>query len=182
MATTVRKGSDRPGAKKAIRKTARKAVAKKGATKNAAARKTAAKKPVAKKPAAKKAVAKKTVAKKTVATKRTPAKTVAAKRPQAPKASRKAATRTRAARGGITPAQALANTRRLLEAKQAHDRAPPPWQALEERHGNDAQAGFQDVQARDQANELHAAESRMDGIHGASGAQDRHNQGKRDKR
>jgi hypothetical protein len=146
MATMVRKGSDRPGAKKAIRKTARKAVAKKGATKNAAARKTAAKKPVAKKTAA-------------------------------------AKTRSRSARGGgITPARALANTRRLLEAKHAHDREPPPWQALEERHGNDPQPGFQDAQARDQANELHAAESRMEGIHGAGSTQDRHNQGKRDKR
>lgn len=196
MATTVRKGSDRPGAKKAIRKAARKTVAKKAATKKAAAKKTAAKKKVAKKAAARKPAAKKAVSKKpaatkpaaknAVATKRTPAKTAAAKRPQTSKASRKtprkAATRTRTARGGITPAQALANTRRLLEAKQAHDREPPPWQALEERHGNDAQPGFQDAQARDQANELHAAESRMEGIHGASSTQDRHNQGKRDKR
>lgn len=182
MATTVRKGSDRPGAKKAIRKTARKAAAKKTAAKKPTARKAAAKKTAARKPAAKKAVAKKPAAKKAVAAKRTPAKKTVAKRPQASTTPRKTASRSRAARGGITPAQALANTRRLLEAKQAHDRQSPPWQSLEERHGNDAQPGFQDAQARDQANGLHAAESRMEGIHGASGTHDRHNQGKRDQR
>jgi hypothetical protein len=170
MATTVRKGSDRPGAKKAIRKTARKASAKKAVAKKAVAKKTTAQKAVAKKATARKAT-RKTAAKESPARKPVAKKTAAAK------------TRSRSARGGgITPARALANTRRLLEAKHAHDREPPPWQALEERHGNDAQAGFQDAQARDQANELHAAESRMEGIHGAGSTQDRHNQGKRDKR
>jgi hypothetical protein len=138
MATTVRKGSDRPGAKKAIRKAA------------------AAKKAPAKKAAPKKA---------------------AAKRPAARKAPRKRITR------GITPAQALANTRRLLEEKQAHDREAPPWQAFEARHGHEPHAsGFQDAQARDRANELHAGESRLEAIQGAVGTRDRHNQGKRDQR
>jgi hypothetical protein len=82
----------------------------------------------------------------------------------------------------ITPAQALANTRRLLEQKQAHDRETPPWQALDGHQGAEPDAGFQDAQARDQANELHAAESRMAGTHGASGTHDRHNQGRRDQR
>ena len=177
MATTVRKGSDRPGAKKAIRGTAAGKAAAKKATKKAAG-KAAAKKPapktsVAKKASARKAVAKKAVAKtpvakKAVAKKSTAAKRAPAKKPRAP--------------GAITPAQALENTRRLLEAKHAHDRETPPWQALEARHGTSAHAGFQDEQAHDQANALHAGESRMDAIQGAIGTQDRHNQGKRDKR
>jgi hypothetical protein len=151
MATTVRKGSDRPGAKKAIRKAAaaKKAPAKKAAPKKAAAKKSAAKRP----------------------------QKSAAKRPAARKAPRKRATR------GITPAQALANTRRLLEEKQAHDREAPPWQAFEGHHGHEPHAGgFQDAQARDRANELHAGESRLEAIQGAVGTRDRHNQGKRDQR
>jgi hypothetical protein len=167
MATTVRKGSDRPGAKKAIRRTAAGKDAAKKATRKAAAKKTVAKKTVAKKASPRKAAAKKVAARKAAPRK------VAAKKSTAKKS--------RAARG-ITPAQALANTRRLLEAKHAHDREAPPWQALEARHGTSAHAGFQDEQARDQANELHAGESRMDAIQGAIGTQDRHNQGKRDKR
>ena len=192
MATTVRKGSDRPGAKKAIRTTAAgKAAAKKAAAKKAVAKKAVAKKAIAKKAIAKKAVAKKAAprkaaAKKSTATKRTPAKKAVAKKAAVKQAAartapRKAAKKSRAARG-ITPAQALENTRRLLEAKHAHDREAPPWQALEARHGTTAHAGFQDEQARDQANELHAGESRMEAIQGAIGTQDRHNQGKRDKR
>jgi hypothetical protein len=144
MATTVRKGSDRPGAKKAT---------------------------------AKKVVAKKTAARTPAAPKRAAAKKSAAKRPAARKAPRKRTTR------GITPAQAIANTRRLLEEKQAHDRESPPWQALEGRHGHEPHAGgFQDAQARDRANELHAGESHLEAIQGAVGTRDRHNQGKRDQR
>jgi len=131
------------------------------------ARKTTRK--TARKVAPRKAAAKKT-AKKTVARK------AAAKKAPARKTARKAARRR------ITPAQALANTRKLLEAKQAHDREAPPWQALEGGHGTAAPGGLQAPQARDQANALHAAESHMDAIHGASGAQDRHNQGRRDQR
>ena len=187
MATTVRKGSDRPGAKKAIRKTAaakktpakkaapKKAATKKAATKHAATKKTAARKTAAKKAPAKKAVTPKRAAARKSAAKR-PAKS-AAKRPAARKAPRKRITR------GITPAQALANTRRLLEEKQAHDRESPPWQAFEARHGHEPHAsGFQDAQARDRANELHAGESRLEAIQGAVGTRDRHNQGKRDQR
>lgn len=152
MATTARKAPARRGAKKATKKIAKKAAKK---TAKKALGKAAANK------AAKRA-AKKTA----VVRKAAPRKAVAAK----------------GAARGITPAQALANTRRLLEAKQTHDREAPPWQALEARHGTAPQAGFQDEQARDQANELHAAESRMEAIQGAIGTQDRHNQGKRDKR
>jgi hypothetical protein len=174
MATTVRKGSDRPGAKKAIRKTAGGTAAKKTPAKQAAA-----KKPAAKKPAAKQTTAKKPAAKKSAATKSAATKSVA-KRPAARKAPRKAAPK-RSARG-ITPAQALANTRRLLEEKQAHDREAPPWHALEGRHAHEPHGGFQDAQARDRANELHAGESHLEAIQGAASTGDRHNQGKRDQR
>ena len=194
MATTVRKGSDRPGAKKAIRKasaaTTAKKPAKKAATKTGAkqaprkaAGKSSATQAAPRKSAAKKVAAKKAPAKaatrKTTARQPTAAKT-AAKRPVARKAPRKAAPK-RAARG-ITPAQALANTRRLLEEKQAHDREAPPWQALEGRHANEPHGGFQDAQARDRANQLHAGESHLEAIQGAVSTGDRHNQGKRDQR
>jgi hypothetical protein len=182
MATTVSRAKKAAGrgaskaAKKAAKRPARNASARKAAAKKTVAKKAAAKKVVAKKAAPKKPVAKKPAARK-VAAKKVVAKKVAAK--QAP--ARKVAARPRAAKH-ITPAQALANTRRLLEAKHAHDREAPPWQALEARHGTTPQGGFQDEQARDQANELHAGESRMDAIQGAIGTQDRHNQGKRDQR
>ena len=166
MATTVRKGSARPGAKKAIDTRAGRAARK--AAKKTAAKKATPRKVTARKSPAKKATAKKTATKKAVARK-APARKAAAKK--SPRAAR-----------GITPARALANTRRLLEAKKAHDRETPPWQALEGHHASAAHPGFQDAQARDQANELHAAESDLDAIHGASGSQDRHNQGRRDQR
>src|SRR3546814_3909138 len=44
----------------------------------------------------------------------------------------------------ITPDQALENTRKLLEAKQEHDRQPPPWQQLDggrsEEHTSELQS------------------------------------------
>ena len=70
----------------------------------------------------------------------------------------------------------------MLEAKQEHDRQPPPWQALDGGHGPSPQSGFQSDEARDKANELHSAESRKDAIQGSIGTQDRHQQGKRDAR
>ena len=160
MATTVKKAPARRGAKKA-------------AAKKAAAKKTTARKAARKAPAKKAASARK-------AAKKAPARKAASRKASARKAPRKAAAK-RAGRR-ITPERALANTRRLLEAKQAHDRETPPWQALDGGHAPSADAGFQDPRARDQANALHAAESDMDAIHGASGMQDRHNQGRRDKR
>ena len=175
MATTVsraKKAAGR-GAKKA---TAKKTPARKAVAKKTAARKTAAKKATARKAPVKKTVAKKTAAKKTATKKTTPRK-VATKQA----APRRATAKPRPAKR-ITPEQALDNTRRLLEAKHAHDGEAPPWQALEARHGTTPHAGFQDGQARDQANELHAGESDMQAIQGAIGTRDRHNQGKRDKR
>ena len=82
----------------------------------------------------------------------------------------------------ITPEQALANTRALLEAKHEHDRQPPPWQTLGAAPGQAPQAGFQSDDAAQKAGELHAGESRMQAIQGSIGTQGRHNQGKRDSR
>jgi hypothetical protein len=84
--------------------------------------------------------------------------------------------------GNITPEQALANTRALLEAKQQHDRETPPWQAIGASPGQPPQAGFQSDEARRKANELHSGESRQEAIQGSVATHDRHNQGKRDSR
>lgn len=171
--TTAKKATPRTPAKKAVAKKAiaKKAIAKQAIAKQAVAKKAIAKTPVAKKPAVKKVAASKIAPKRGVAKQAAPAKSPSAG------SARKSRPATH-----ITPKKALANTRRLLEAKQAHDREAPPWQALEARHGTAPHAGFQDGQARDQANELHAGESRMEAIQGAIGTQDRHNQGKRDQR
>jgi hypothetical protein len=125
-----------------------------------------------------KAPAKKTARK--AATKQAARKTTTARKAPA----RKAAARktTRRAKGGITPAQALANTRALLEAKQEHDRQPQPWQTLDPAHAHVAQAGFQSDEARQKYLELHSGEARKDALQGSIGTQDRHNQGKRDSR
>ena len=82
----------------------------------------------------------------------------------------------------ITPKQALANTRKLLEAKQAQARQPQPWQTLDPQREHVPQPGFQSDEAAAKANELHAGESRMASIHGSASTQDRRNQGKRDHR
>jgi hypothetical protein len=82
----------------------------------------------------------------------------------------------------ITPRQALANTRKLLEAKHEHDRQPPPWRQVEGAGGAVQPSGYQSPEAAARAEELHAAESRIPAIQGSIGTQDRHNQGKRDKR
>ena len=82
----------------------------------------------------------------------------------------------------ITPQQALANTRELLEAKHEHDRQPQPWQALDPQQSHVANAGFQSPSAMEKAEELHAGESRQAAIQGSISTQDRHNQGKRDNR
>lgn len=71
--------------------------------------------------------------------------------------------------------------RKLLEAKQHSDRQAVPWQ-VDANDGQVSQSGFQSPQAAQKANDLHAAESRMQGIHGSIATGDRHAQGKRDKR
>jgi hypothetical protein len=107
---------------------------------------------------------------------KTPAKRAAAKKAPAKKVAKKAAPRR------ITAKKALANTRKLLEAKHRHDRETPPWQALDERHPQVPQPGFQSDEARTKAVELHAAESRLEAIQGSTSTVGRHNQGKLEQR
>jgi hypothetical protein len=194
---TTGKAAKKTIAKKTIAKAAKKATAKPPARKVAKAAKPTTKKTATKKTATKKtaskAVAKKTVARKPVAknaTAKSAMKRAAAPVKRATKASVKPAARSTAKKTprpagkprGITPEQALANTRALLEAKQAHDREPPPWQSLETPGSHASPPGFQSDEARIKADELHAGESRMQAIQGSISTQDRHQQGKRDAR
>ncbi len=82
----------------------------------------------------------------------------------------------------ITPEQALANTRALLEAKKEHDRQPQAWQKLDQHAGPVDHAGYQSPEAADKAEQLHEGESRMQAIQGSISSTDRQNQGKRDGR
>jgi len=134
----------------------------------------------ASKAARKSAAASGSTARKTaVASKATGAGKSPARRP----ASTSAAARTDSTPRRISPKQALANTRKLLEAKHAHDRQPPAWQALDRQPDQlPHAAGFQSAEAQARAGELHAGESRMEAIQGAISTRDRHDQGKRDQR
>jgi len=82
----------------------------------------------------------------------------------------------------ITPEQALANTRALLDAKKEHDRQPQPWQMLDQHAGPVDHGGHQSPEAADKAEQLHEGESRMQAIQGSISSTDRKNQGKRDAR
>jgi hypothetical protein len=118
-----------------------------------------------------------------VAAKSAPKKASAAKAAARRPAPSSASTgKSRRAPRKITAKQALANTRKLLEAKHAHDRQPPPWQAFDGQHNPAPPSGQQSGEAQARAEELHAAESRMEAIQGTIGSLDRHNQGKRDQR
>ena len=153
--------------KKATKKAAKKAAKK--ATRKAATKRAPARKAATKKTAARKAPAKKTAAKK-----------AATRKPAARKApARKPAGKQAAAKKKITPRKALSNTRKLLEAKQQHARETPPWQQLG-TPGAPGHEGYQSPEAKAKANELHAGESRMEGIHGSISTHDRHAQGRRD--
>jgi hypothetical protein len=184
-------------ARKSIKKTAAKSSSPaKVGTKTAAGRKkapgmptgSAAKQAVkdkGKKAATGKATATKSVAKQVPAKK---ARSIVTNSPTAPRAAKTASRATPAKPAGksaprnVTPRQALAKTRKLLEQKQAHDRETQPWQLLDPNQTPVAEAGFQSNEAADKAVELHAAESRMKAIQGSSGTQDRRKQGKRDNR
>ena len=110
-------------------------------------------------------------------------KKVAKKKVAAKKVARKKVPAKKAAPRRITAKKALANTRKLLEQKQAQAREAPPWQALEAAHGTGSpQPGFQSGEARAKAGELHEAEARLEANHGSASTVDRHNQGKRDQR
>lgn len=173
------------------RTSASKSVAKKMPAKTAVSRKAAATKTAVKKAPAKQAVVKwsiqkvptqpplRKVATKAAAGKRPVATAASSSRLQASAKTAKHAASPRK----ITPKQALANTRSLLEAKHAHDREAPPWQALDTHsHGLAPKSGFQSEEAKDKAVELHAGESRLNAIEGSISTQDRHSQGKRDSR
>lgn len=147
--------------KKATKKAAKKAAKK--ATSKTATKKATTKKAVSKKAVSKKAPARKTASKKTVARK-APAKKAPARKAAAKK---------------ITPRKALSNTRKLLAAKQQHARETPAWQQIGSP-GAPGIDGYQSPEALAKANELHAAESRMEGIHGSISTHDRHDQGRRD--
>ena len=209
---TARKATGKTAARKAVKKTVAKAVkktptraAKKAAGKTAtktvkttpvrkAANEAAAKKtshkvvgkpgPVKKTATktARKAVVKKTLEKAGKKVTKAAATPRAAEARKATPAPRKAVARKRPPEK-VTPDQALANARALLEQKQEHDRQQAPWQQLDENaHGAAPGAGFVSTEAADKAVELHAAESRLKAIQGSSGTQDRRNQGKRDHR
>jgi hypothetical protein len=171
---------------KATKPAAKKAITKKAATKKAVAKKTASKaatkKTVATKPLAKKAASKSTTKRAAAPVKRAVKSPAKATTTQAARSTAKKTPRPARKPRGITPEQALANTRALLEAKQAHDREPPPWQLLETPGGHASPPGFQSDEARIKAEELHAGESRMQAIQGSISTQDRHQQGKRDAR
>jgi hypothetical protein len=76
----------------------------------------------------------------------------------------------------------LANTRRLLEAKQAHDRQPPPWQQFDAAQKQVPKTGYQSAEAEEKARELHEGESRLPAIEGSVSTSDRRHQAKRDGR
>jgi hypothetical protein len=94
--------------------------------------------------------------------------------------ARKSARKSRA--GHITPEQALAQTRALLEAKQARDHEPKPWEAPGGGEPVAGSPGYQSDSAARRAKRLHAAEARLPAIQGSVSTRDRVNQGKRDRR
>lgn len=187
--------------------TAKSVTAKKIATTAAASRASAAKTSAKKTPATKAATrtgaspsvtratsktTSKTVTKaasRIAATSKTPLRTNSAATATPRPSATRAAARTAASGHGsarkshkISPEQALANTRGLLEAKREHDRQPQSWQAFGPTQGHPGSDGFQSPSAMDKAEELHAAESRITPIQGSISTQDRHHQGKRDSR
>ena len=106
-----------------------------------------------------------------------------ARKPAAKHATGKAArTKKATAKRALSPRQALKRTRELLEAKQARDREPKPWETLGGTPPTAGQPGYQSGSAARRARELHAAETRLPAIMGSISTRDRINQGKRDHR
>ncbi|MGH8077047.1 MAG: hypothetical protein ACREPE_06955 [Lysobacter sp.] len=200
-AATKKVATKKPATKKAATK-------KVGAKKTTATKKTAGTKKTAatKKTAVRKAAPVKTAVTKTATARTATGKGTTAHRPATEMARKKAPSgatlpasasssqtttsqrKTKAGEGGtgkprkITPEQALANTRELLNAKREQDRQPQPWQTLDTEHSHVAEAGYQSQSAMEQAEELHSGESRKAAIQGSISTQDRHQQGKRDNR
>jgi hypothetical protein len=183
------KGSKQsPAAKKSATKRASKkpAAGKKAATKNASTKKAATKKTSSKKTSSKDTSTKKPAGKQAEAGRSKPTSAAPQKRgadkPSASGPAAKAAKDKQPASKPITPKRALDNTRKLLEAKRARQRQGLPWQTLDPGHDHLPQAGYQSGQAAEQAEELHAGESRIPPIQGSISTRDRKNQGKRDRR
>ncbi|GEM_PF-427398 len=82
----------------------------------------------------------------------------------------------------LTPEQALAQTRALLEAKQARDAESKPWSDTATDGVADGSVGYQSPAAARRAKRLHAAEIRLPANQGSISTRDRVNQGKRDRR
>ncbi|WP_024890534.1 hypothetical protein [Luteimonas huabeiensis] len=198
-ASAARKAPAKRGAAAKPSTTGRSGTAKKAAAKKTAVKKTARKTTgkTAKTTAAK-TTAGKTAAGATAAGRKI-AKTAAKAAGEASRGSKPAASgRKRAAAGSaggaavprkgatrrarITPEQALERTRALLEAKQARDREPKPWEAVAHGEGGAAQPGYQSDAAARRAEQLHEAEARLPAIHGSNSTRDRLNQGRRDHR
>ena len=97
--------------------------------------------------------------------------------------ARKSTAAKRPRKTAITPEQALAQTRELLQAKQQHDREPRAYQLLDEQaQPGHPEPGYQSGSAKSKAQELHAGEVRLEPIHGSISTRDRRSQGKRDHR
>ena len=85
----------------------------------------------------------------------------------------------------LTPEQALARTRELLQAHQEQARETPAWRQLVDPHAVPQAVGAADhasAEAEARLRELHAGESRMRAIQGSVSTHDRRNQRKRDHR
>jgi len=143
----------------------------------------AAKRKPVEKPAARQAAKKTAATGKATGRKTTAAKTAAAKRTAAGSARKAASTSRKPRKRKLTPEQALAQTRALLEAKHAREAEPRPWQDARDVHAaTGGQPGFQSDSAARRALRLHAAEARIPAIQGSISTIDRINQGKRDHR
>ena len=179
--TSTRKGTTK-ATRKAASKTSKPAKkASKSATKRTTRERESTQRAASAAPARKRAGAGETARRaKTAgqaATGATPAKRAAAAKSTRERAGK--ATRKRR----ITPEQALAQTQALLEAKQAQDAAPKPWQdAPGGGVSADGQPGYQSGAAKRRALRLHQAEARIPAIQGSVSTRDRINQGKRDHR
>lgn len=196
--TAAKKPANRKSASK--KSAARKTAPKKSATKKTTTRKTATRKTETKKVATRNAstgrvstgtrtVVEAGAPKKAAIAKKAASKAVMpSRRPATGAKSRKAV---RPAAGGrrkaptLTPEQALARTRELLQAHQEHARETPAWRQLEDPHAAPQAVGAADhasAEAEARLRELHAGESRMRAIQGSVSTHDRRNQRKRDHR
>lgn len=160
-------------AKKAVvaKKTSTATSAKKATTKNVVVQKsTAARKPAPAPGPIKTASAK--PSSKPASPKPASPKPAAAAKPSKPKSARSPQM--------ITADQALANTRALLQAKQAQAQQPTPYPTSDP--GHQVHGGFMSHNAAETNQERHFDEANSPAIQGHVAAQVRSEQGKRDKR